>query len=150
MKKYLFSAESDDAISQFRASNFTPVPEFRSVISDFDKMYESYQNSSVLFTVIGSDEIVLIAEVSQLNFIIEDVFDSWEVYEDMNAKIEEIKNYLKNNDISEFSFNILCEMIKNESFTLDVLVQMIAQPGQTITIQNTNIAYGNTEFEITT
>lgn len=39
---------------------------------------------------------------------------------------------------------------QNESFTLDVLVQMIAQPGQTITIQNTNIAYGNTEFEITT
>lgn len=149
MEKCLFSKESDDAISQFRASNFKPVPDFRAVISDFDKMYESYQNLPVLFTVIGSDEIVLIAEVSQLNFIIDGVFDSWELYEDMNAKIEEVRNYLKNNDISELSLNIICEMIKNESYSLDVLVQMIAQPGQTINIQNSNIAYGNTEFEIT-
>jgi hypothetical protein len=149
MEKCLFSKESDDAISQFRASNFKPVPDFKAVISDFDKMYESYQNSPVLFTVIGTDEIVLIAEVSQLNFLIEGVFDSWELYEDMNAKIEEVRNYLKNNDISELSANIICEMIKNESFTLDVLVQMIAHPGQTINIQNSNIAYGNTEFEIT-
>jgi hypothetical protein len=67
----------------------------------------------------------------------------------MNTKIEEVRTYLKDNDISELSAKILCEMIKNESFTLDVLVQMIAQPGQTITIQNSNIAYGNTEFEIT-
>ena len=150
MEKCLFSKESDDAISQFRASNFKPVPNFRAVISDFDKMYESYQNLPVLFTVIGSDEIVLIAEVSQLNFIIDGVFDSWEVYGDVfELKIEEVKDYLKNNDISELSVNIICEMIKNESYSLDVLVQMIAQPGQTINIQNSNIAYGNTEFEIT-
>lgn len=37
MEKCLFSLESDDAISQFRASNFKPVPDFRAVISDFDK-----------------------------------------------------------------------------------------------------------------
>ena len=150
MEKCLFSKESDDAISQFRASNFKPVPNFRAVISDFDKMYESYQNLPVLFTVIGSDEIVLIAEVSQLNFIIDGIFDPWEVYGDVfELKIEEVKDYLKNNDISELSVNIICEMIKNESYSLDVLVQMIAQPGQTINIQNSNIAYGNTEFEIT-
>jgi hypothetical protein len=149
MEKCLFSKESDDAISEFRASNFRPISDYKAVISDFDKMYESYQNLPVLFTVIGSDEIVLIAEVSQLNFIVDGVFDAWEVYEDMNTKIEEVRTYLKDNDISELSAKILCEMIKNESFTLDVLVQMIAQPGQTITIQNSNIAYGNTEFEIT-
>jgi hypothetical protein len=149
MEKCLFSKESDDAISEFRASNFRPISDYKAVISDFDKMYESYQNLPVLFTVIGSDEIVLIAEVSQLNFIIDGVFDAWEVYEDMNTKIEEVRTYLKDNDISELSANILCEMIKNESFTLDVLVQMIAHPGQTINIQNSNIAYGNTEFEIT-
>ena len=150
MKKCLFSAESDDAISQFRASNFKPVPDFTSVISDFDKMYESYQNLPVLFTVIGREEIVLIAEVSALSLKIEDVFDSWEVYEDMKTKIEEVRTCLRNNDMSELSASIICEMISNESFTLDVLVKMIAQPGQTINIQNSNIAYGNTEFDITT
>lgn len=149
MEKCLFSKESDDAISQFRASNFKPVPDFRAVISDFDKMYESYQNLPVLFTVIGGDEIVLIAEVSELNFIIDGIFDPREVYGDLNTKIEEVRDYLKNNDISELSANIICEMIKNESYSLDVLVQIIAQPGQTINIQNSNIAYGNTEFEIT-
>ena len=150
MEKCLFSKESDDAISEFRASNFRPIPDYKAVISDFDKMYESYQNLPVLFTVIGSDEIVLIAEVSQLNFIIDGVFDSWEVYGDVfELKIEEVKDYLKNNYISELSVNIICEMIKNESYSLDVLVQMIALPGQTITIQNSNITYGNTEFEIT-
>lgn len=149
MEKCLFSLESDDAISQFRASNFKPVPDFRAVISDFDKMYKSYQNLPVLFTVIGGDEIVLIAEVSELNFIIDGIFDPREVYGDLNTKIEEVRDYLKNNDISELSANIICEMIKNESYSLDVLVQIIAQPGQTINIQNSNIAYGNTEFEIT-
>ena len=66
------------------------------------------------------------------------------------TKIEEVRTCLRNNDMSELSASIICEMISNESFTLDVLVKMIAQPGQTINIQNSNIAYGNTEFDITT
>lgn len=150
MVKCLYSFESDNAISQFRASNFKPVPEFKSVISDFDNMYESYQNSPSLFTVIGSEELILIAEVSRLNLIIEGVFESWEMYEDIHSKMEELRNHLKKNDVSELSVEIICEMIKNESFTLDVLVRMIAQPGQTINIQYTNITYGNTEFNVVT
>jgi hypothetical protein len=113
-------------------------------------MYESYQNSPSLFTVIGSEELILIAEVSRLNLIIEGVFESWEMYEDIHSKMEELRNHLKKNDVSELSVEIICEMIKNESFTLDVLVRMIAQPGQIINIQYTNITYGNTEFNVVT
>jgi hypothetical protein len=73
MDKCLFSLDEAESVSLFRASEFKTVAEFRNVISDFDKMYESYQNSLALFTVIGSEEIILIAETSGLNIIIDGV-----------------------------------------------------------------------------
>ncbi len=150
MDKCLFSLDVEESVSLFRASEFKPVSEFRNVISDFDKMYESYQNSSALFTVIGSEEIVLIAETSGLNFAIDGIYEKSEFYDDVNLKIEEVKSYLMRNNISELTIDILCTMIINEDFNLNILVEKIAQPGQTIKIQITNITYGNTEFEINT
>jgi hypothetical protein len=113
-------------------------------------MYHSYQNSSTLFTVIGSDEIILIAETSGLNIIIDGIYDNSEFYDDLSAKIEEVKRYLISNNISELTVDILCTMVINEDFNLNILVQKIAESGQTIKIQYTNIAFGNTEFEINT
>ena len=66
------------------------------------------------------------------------------------VKIEEVKSYLTSNNISDLSVDILCTMIINEDFNLNILVQKIAESGQTIKIQYTNVAYGNTEFEINT
>jgi|688.fasta_scaffold750955_1 hypothetical protein len=150
MDKCLFSLDQAESVSLFRASEFKTVAEFRNVISDFDKMYESYQNSSALFTVIGSEEIVLIAETSGLNIKIEGIYDNSEFYDDINVKIEEVKTYLIRNQISELTIDILYTMIINEDFNLNILVEKIAQSGQSIKIQYTNIAFGNSEFEINT
>jgi hypothetical protein len=150
MDKCIFSLDGAESVSYFRSSEFKTIADYRDVISDFDKMYQSYQNSSKLFTIIGSDEIILIAETSGLNLIIDGVYDNSEFYDDISAKIEEVKRYLISNNISELSINILCTMIINEDFNLNILVQNIAESGQTIKIQYTNIAYGNTEFEINT
>jgi hypothetical protein len=150
MDKCLFSLDQAESVSLLRTSEFKTVAEFRTVISDFDKMYESYQNSATLFTAIGAEEIVLIAETSSLNIIIDGIYDNSEFYDDINMKIEEVKSYLLNNHISELTIDILCAMIINEDFNLNILVEKIAQPGQTLKIQYTNIAYGNTEFEINT
>ena len=150
MDKCLFSLDEAESVSFFRASEFKTVTGFINVISDFDKMYESYQNSSALFTVIGSEEIVLIAETSGLNIIIDGIYDNSEFYDDITLKIEEVKKYLISNNISELTIDILCTMIINEDFNLNVLVEKIAQSGQTVNIQYTNLAYGNTGFEINT
>ena len=150
MDKCIFSLDEAESVSLFRTSEFKTVTDFRNVISDFDKMYHSYQNSSTLFTVIGSDEIILIAETSGLNIIIDGAYDNSEFYDDISAKIEEVKSYLTSNNISDLSVDILCTMIINEDFNLNILVQKIAESGQTIKIQYTNVAYGNTEFEINT
>lgn len=150
MDKCIFSLDEAESVSLFRSSEFKAVADFRNVISDFDKMYHSYQNSSTLFTVIGSDEIILIAETSGLNIIIDGIYDNSEFYDDLSAKIEEVKRYLISNNISELTVDILCTMVINEDFNLNILVQKIAESGQTIKIQYTNIAYGNTEFEINT
>jgi len=82
--------------------------------------------------------------------IIDGAYDNSEFYDDLSVKIEEVKSYLTSNNISDLSVDILCTMIINEDFNLNILVQKIAESGQTIKIQYTNVAYGNTEFEINT
>ena len=71
MVKLLFSQDEDKC--PYRAK-FKPIENYSEVISDFEQIYERHGSES-LFSISGLDEIILIAETSAFNFIIEDVSD---------------------------------------------------------------------------
>ena len=68
MEKCLFNNLEDGGTYQFRSSEFMPVAEYKKMLAEFDKMYESYQNSPSLFSIFGDDKIVIIADTYELNF----------------------------------------------------------------------------------
>lgn len=146
MEKLLFSKDEDKC--PYRAE-FKPIENYSEVISDFEQMYESHGPES-LFQISGIDEIVLIAETSALNFIIDDVFDPIEYYDDYSAKISEVKGILNKNNVSALGIEVISSMISEEDFSLDQLINKIALPDQTITIQISDLTYGNTEYTIDT
>jgi hypothetical protein len=56
--------------------------------------------------------------------------------------------FLKGNGNSEWMINFCSE--KMEEMYVSDIIEKIAQPGQTISIQLTDTLYGNSEFELTT
>ena len=146
MQKLLFSADEDKC--PYRAQ-FFPIANFAKVIAEFEQIYESHSSNN-LFAIAGKEEITLIAETSAFNFLIEGVFDPREWYDDYESKINEVQNTLEKYNLSVLCRDIICTMIIEEDYSLDQLIQKIALPGQTITIQITDLAFGNTEYSIST
>ena len=53
-------------------------------------------------------------------------------------------------DVSIFSVNEAVSMIEEEDYSVVKVVEKIAKPNQTITIQMTDTMYGNSKFEFNT
>ena len=147
MEKILYNGLEEGGVYQMRTGEFVPIHNFEQVISDFDNMYESYQNSPTLFTVHGNDEIKVIADTHKLRLNVEGI--DFEYYDNLDKKLEQLKSHLKNNKISDLSSEIICEMIENEDFTVSAIIERIAQPNQIIKIECTDTLYGNGEYNLT-
>ena len=147
MEKILWNSLEEGGVYQMRTSEFVPIHNFEQVISDFDNMYESYQNSPTLFIVHGNDEITVIADTHKLSLNVEGI--DFEYYDNLDKKLEQLKSNLKNNKISDVSSEIICSIIENEDFTVSAIIERIAQPNQIIKIECTDTLYGNGEYNLT-
>jgi hypothetical protein len=147
MDKILYNALEEGGVYQMRTSEFKPVQNYLQILQDFDRIYESYQNSPTLFTVFGAENIVVIADTHKLTLVVEgiDFFD----YEKMEENLVQLKNQLEAIEISNECSEILIEMIQNEDLTVSSIISKIAQPNQTIKIECTDTLYGNGDYEIT-
>lgn len=141
MKKCFFNGLEEGGIYQLRTNEFEVIDGFEKVLSDFDEMYESYQNSETLFNYSGNQKIVLIAETFTLSF------DNTEI--DIYNP-EEVKKYFNNLGFSNLTIDILIHMIEMEDFSVANIIEKISKSGQKIKIQTTDTLYGNNEFEIIT
>jgi hypothetical protein len=130
-----------------RTSEFKPVQNYQQILQDFDKLYESYQNSPTLFTVFGEDEIVVLADTHQLSVVMHGI--DFSDYDKMEENLAELKNHLNANGISAECSQILNGMIENEDLTVSAIISNIAQTNQIIKIECTDTLYGNSEYEIT-
>jgi len=141
MEKYLFNSLEEGGIYQLRTSEFQANTEFKSVLSDFDQLYESYQNSPTLFNINDGEKISLTADTYSLTFYAEGI----DIYNQ-----EEREAFFKNLGISNLTVKILSRMIDDEDFSVATIVEMIAKPGQKINIQMTDTLYGNSEYDMET
>lgn len=147
MSKILFNGLEEGGVYQMRTSEFIPIQNFKKILLDFDKMYESYQNAPSLFRVNGSDSIVVIADTHKLNISVDGIdFYDYDVFQE---NIERLKQHLNQSEISTESTEILVKMIENEDLSVSSIIEHIAQPGQSINIECTDTLYGNGSFMLT-
>lgn len=147
MNKILFNALEEGGVYQMRTSEFKPIQNYQLILQDFDKMYESYQNSPTLFSVFGEDEIVVLADTHQLSVVMAGI--DFSDYDKMEENLAAFKNHLKAIGISPEGSQILIGMIENEDLTVSAIISKIAQTNQTIKIECTDTLYGNGDYEIT-
>ena len=142
MNKCLFNAAEEGGTYQLRTSTFKALPFFQQVLNDFDMLYDSYQDSSSLFTFSGSEEIVLVADCFLLDLATDNILE----FED-----EDPIEHINSMSIHQVTKEILCIAIENESsINVSDVIAKLAQPNQEITIQLTDTLYGNTEFLLST
>jgi len=147
MSKILFNGLEEGGVYQMKTSEFMPIQNFKKILLDFDKMYESYQNAPSLFTVHGNDNIVVIADTHKLNISVDGIdFDDYDVFAE---NIEKLKQHLNQSEISSESAAILIKMIENEDLSVSTIIEHIAQPGQSINIDCTDTLYSNGSFTVT-
>jgi hypothetical protein len=149
MKKCLVNGLESGGTYQLRTTEFKPVADFKIVIAEFEKMYDFFDEIQPLFNIDErAESIVLTANTFMFNFENEDIdIDEEEIW---GNDCEGLKNYLKSNNISELTSEILCEMTEYEEFSVRTLVKKIAQTGQIINVELTDLTNGNSEFNITT
>jgi hypothetical protein len=147
MDKILYNSLEEGGVYQMRTSEFKPMQNYQQLLQDFDKLYESYQNSPMLFTVFGEDEIVVLADTHQLSVVMDGI--DFSDYDKMEENLAELKNHLNAIGISPECAQILTGMIENEDLTVSAIISKIAQTNQTIKIECTDTLYGNNEYEIT-
>jgi hypothetical protein len=100
MNKILFNGLEEGGVYQMRTREFMPIQNFKKILLDFDKMYESYQNAPSLFTVHGNDSnnIVVIADTHKLNISVDGIdFEDYDVFEE---NIKKLKQHLNQSEIS--------------------------------------------------
>ena len=134
MEKFLNSGMEEGGVYQTRSSEFTPIDNYKTILEEVENVYNSISGSP-LFTVHEGEKITIVANDCRLSH----GFDY-----DMDAML----TFLKGNGNSEWMINFCSE--KMEEMYVSDIIEKIAQPGQTISIQLTDTLYGNSEFELTT
>jgi len=140
METCLFNGLEEGGTYQLRTTEFIPIMGFEEVISDFNKLYEGFDSSSVLFNIVEGEKIKIIADTYTLTFYNEEI----DIYNS-----QEVKSELQNNQISDKTIEIILSMVENEDFSVSNIISYLAMDGQLINIQLTDTLYGNSEFEIT-
>ena len=140
METCLFNGLEEGGTYQLRTIEFIPIMGFEEVISDFNKLYEGFDSSSVLFNIVEGEKIKIIADTYTLTFYNEEI----DIYNS-----QEVKSELQNNQISDKTIEIILSMVENEDFSVSNIISYLAMDGQLINIQLTDTLYGNSEFEIT-
>jgi hypothetical protein len=134
MEKFLYSGMEEGGEYQTRSSEFAPIDNYRTILDEVENVYTSLTGSK-LFTVYEGDKIVVVAADCRLSH-------------GFDYDVDAMLTFLKSNGNSEWMIHFCSE--KMEEMYVSDIIEKIAQPGQTISIQLTDTLYGNSEFEITT
>ena len=136
---FLCSGHELGSVVSTRSKEFEPIENYKEIIAEFEESYdfESLGISKYLIDYSGSGTIVMVINDCIMSNYFEDESD-----------LVGVADYLRQNGNSEW----MIEFMKNyseELYATDI-IRALAKPGQKITIQTTDLEYGNTEFELNT
>ena len=128
-------------VTTTRSSLFKPVSNYQEILNEFENCYDAYALGT-------ADKLFWLASESNdgIILVVNDCIMSHTYMDD--ADLEGMTNFMKSNGNSEAAIEFMTNHVE-ELYAAD-LISFLAMPGQTITIQITDLEAGNTEYEMTT
>ena len=141
METFIYSGMDDATVTTTRSSLFNPVSNYQEILNEFENSYDP----SALGT---SDKLFWLASESNdgIILVVNDCIMSHTFMDE--ADLDGMIEFMKSNGNSEAAIEFMTNHVE-ELYAAD-FIKLLALPGQTITIQITDLEYGNTESEMNT
>ena len=142
METFIYSGMESGTVTTTRSSLFKPVSNYQEILNEFENCYvadDDKPQGDKLFWLASesNDGIILVVNDSIMSHTFMD-----------DADLEGMTNFMKSNGNSEAAIEFMTNHVE-ELYAAD-FIAFLALPGQTITIQITDLEFGNTEYEMTT
>ncbi len=142
METFIYSGMESGTVTTTRSSLFKPVSNYQEILNEFENCYVAEdgkpQGDKLFWLASESDDgIILVVNECIMSHTFMD-----------DADLEGMTNFMKSNGNSEAAIEFMTNHVE-ELYAAD-FIAFLALPGQTITIQITDLEYGNTESELTT
>jgi hypothetical protein len=142
METFIYSGMDDASVTTTRSSIFKPINNYQEILNEFESCYEPFPDKpqgDKLFWLAheSNDGIILVVNESIMSHTFMD-----------EADLEGMTNFMKSNGNSEAAIEFMTKHVE-ELYAAD-FIEFLALPGQNITIQITDLEYGNTEYEMNT
>ena len=141
METFIYSGMESGIVTNTRSSLFKPVANYQEILNEFENSYDP----SALGT---ADKLFWLAHESNhgIILVVNDCIMSHTFMDE--ADLEGMTNFMKSNGNSETAIEFMTNHVE-ELYAAD-FIEFLALPGQTITIQITDLEAGNTEYEMNT
>ena len=141
METFIYSGMESGTVTTTRSSLFKPVSNYQEILNEFENCYDAYALGT-------ADKLFWLASESNdgIILVVNDCIMSHTYMDD--ADLEGMTNFMKSNGNSEAAIEFMTNHVE-ELYAAD-FIELLALPGQTITIQITDLEFGNTEHEMTT
>jgi len=142
METFIYSGMESGTVTTTRSSLFKPVSNYQEILNEFENCYEAEDDKP------QGDKLFWLASESNDGIIL--VINECIMTHDfmLDADLEGMTNFMKSNGNSETAIQFMTNHVE-ELYAAD-FIAFLAMPGQTITIQITDLEFGNTEHELTT
>jgi len=142
METFIYSGMESGTVTTTRSSLFKPVSNYQEILNEFESCYvaddDKPQGDKLFWLASESDDGIIL--------VVNDCIMSHTFMDD--ADLEGMTNFMKSNENSETAIQFMTNHVE-ELYAAD-FIAFLAMPGQTITIQITDLEAGNTEYEMTT
>ena len=141
METFIYSGMESGIVTTTRSSLFKPVPNYQEILNEFENSYDAsvLGTADKLFWLVSKSDDGIILVVNECIMSHDFMLD---------ADLEGMTNFMKSNGNSEAAIEFMTNHVE-ELYAAD-FIELLALPGQTITIQITDLEAGNTEYEMTT
>lgn len=142
METFIYSGMESGTVTTTRSSLFKPVSNYQEILNEFENCYVADDDKP------QGDKLFWLASESNdgIILVVNDCIMSHTFMDE--ADLEGMTNFMKSNGNSEAAIEFMTNHVE-ELYAAD-FIAFLALPGQTITIQITDLEFGNTEYEMTT
>ena len=139
---FIWTGHEAGSVVLTRSSDFKPIPDYEKILEEFEASYDRPEAPGTLYQVYGGETISVIINDCQMDTSLTE-FENW----DATAL------FLKENGNSDLFIGFLKSIYENSGFldfyACTIIEHLALKTNQTITVQTTDLEYGNEEFEIT-
>ena len=142
METFIYSGMESGTVTTTRSSLFKPVSNYQEILNEFENCYVADnwkpQGDKLFWLASESDDGIIL--------VVNECIMSHDFM--LDADLEGMTNFMKSNGNSNAAIEFMTNHV--EELCAADFIEFLAMPGQTITIQITDLEAGNTEYEMTT